>query len=85
MGTHGILLPSYGEYKNGPDSADNAKSYGLRTDYSLSKLTGRYAGITRIENGSAAKFVLTITVGSRISILSGYSINGAIIGSSHRF
>jgi hypothetical protein len=47
---------SYGQYKNRHDSAGNATSYAIRHDDALSKRTGLYAGITRIDNGRAASF-----------------------------
>jgi predicted porin len=56
VSANGTLLVSYGQYKNRHGSAGNATSYAIRHDYALSKRTGLYAGVTRIDNGSAASF-----------------------------
>jgi predicted porin len=83
--TNGTLLLSYGQYKKRENSAGNAKSYAVRHDYALSKRTGLYAGLTRIENGSAATFTASPAAGPGIPVAAGNSINSAILGISHRF
>lgn len=83
--THGTVLVSYGQYKNRENSAGDAKSYAVRHDYSLSKRTGLYAGVTRVANGSAASFSAAPAQGPGMSVAPGNSINSVIVGMVHRF
>lgn len=83
--TNGTLLVSYGQYKNREDSAGDAKSYAVRHDYSLSKRTGLYAGVTHIANNSAASFTAAPAAGPGIAVAPGNSINSLILGIIHRF
>ena len=79
------LLVSYGQYTKSGNSAGNARSYAVRADHSLSMRTGFYAGVTRIENGSAASFTAAPAAGPGIAVTPGHSINSAIVGIVHRF
>jgi predicted porin len=85
VSTNGTLLVSVGEYWKRENSAGNAKSYAVRHDYALSKRTGLYAGVTRIQNGSAASFTASPAAGPGIAVAPGNSINSAIVGMIHRF
>jgi predicted porin len=82
---NGTLLVSYGQYRKRESSAGNAKSYAIRHDYSLSKRSGLYAGVTHIQNGSAASFTASPAAGAGIPVAPGGSINSAIVGIIHRF
>ncbi|WP_075792267.1 porin [Massilia putida] len=81
----GTLLVSYGQYTKRASSSGNAKSYGLRHDYLLSKRTGLYAGISRVQNDSAASFTVSSAGGPGIAVAPGQSINSVIFGTIHRF
>lgn len=84
-GAHGTLLVSYGQYTKRASSAGNSKSYGLRHDYLLSKRTGLYAGVSRVQNESAANFTVSSAGGPGIPVAPGKSINSIIFGTIHRF
>jgi predicted porin len=81
----GTLLVSYGQYTKRASSSGNARSYGVRHDYSLSKRTGLYAGIARVQNESAAGFTVSSAGGPGIAVAPGQSINSVIFGTIHRF
>jgi predicted porin len=83
--SNGTLLLSYGEYKKQGDATGNAKSYGIRHDYFLSKRTGIYGGVSRVQNDSAASFTVSLAGGPGIAVSAGNSINSAIFGVIHRF
>lgn len=81
----GTVLVSYGQYKRQSSSAGDAKSLGIRYDYPLSKRTGLYAGVSRIENGSAANFTTSLAAGPGIPTAAGSDINSVALGVVHRF
>ncbi len=83
--SNGTLLLSYGQYKKLANGAGNARSYGLRHDYRLSKRSGLYAGISRVENESAASFTVSSAAGPGIAVIPGKSIDSVIVGIIHRF
>jgi predicted porin len=83
--TNGTLLLSYGQYKKQGNADGNAKSFGVRHDYSLSKRTGVYAGVSRVQNDSAASFTVSLAGGPGIAVAAGNSINSVIFGTIHRF
>jgi predicted porin len=85
LGGKGTVLVSIGQYRKRENSAGNARSYALRHDYPLSKRTGLYAGITHIDNGSAASFTASPAAGAGIAVAPGDSINSIITGIVHRF
>jgi predicted porin len=85
VSTNGTLLLSHGQYSKSRNSAGNAKSYAVRHDYSLSRRTGLYAGLTRVENGGAASFTAAPAAGPGIAVAPGHGINSAIVGIIHRF
>lgn len=81
----GTVLISYGQYKKQASSTGDAKSYGIRYDYLLSKRTGLYAGFSRVHNESAANFTVSLAGGPGIATAPGNSINSMIVGMIHRF
>ena len=85
VSANGTLLVSYGQYSKREDSTGNARSYALRHDYALSKRSGVYVGLTRIENGSSASFTAAPAAGAGIAVAPGQAINSAIAGIIHRF
>jgi predicted porin len=85
LGARDTLLVSYGQYTKRAGSAGNAKSYGIRNDYMLSKRTGLYAGLARVQNEAAASFTVSSAGGPGISVAAGQSINSVIVGMIHRF
>lgn len=82
---HGTLLVSYGQYAKRQDSSGNARSYAVRHDYTLSKRTGLYAGVTRIRNNGTATFTAAPAAGPGIAVAPGHGINSVIVGIIHRF
>lgn len=85
LSADGTLLASFGQYKKQASSTGDAKSYGIRYDYSLSKRTGLYAGASRVQNESAANFTVSNAGGPGIATALGSSINSVIVGMITRF
>lgn len=82
---NGTVLASYGHYTKRASAAGNARSFGLRYDHLLSKRSGLYAGVSRVDNESAASFTVSSAAGPGIAVGAGNSINSVIAGVIHRF
>jgi len=81
----GSLLLSFGQYKLKANSNGNANSYGIRYDYSLSKRTGLYAGVSEIRNGSAAAFTVNNAAGAGVATTAGKNVTAFIVGMITKF
>lgn len=83
----GVLLLSYGHYRDVADSRGNSDSYGVRYDYPLSKSTILYTGFAEVRNGDTATFSINTAAGpsNLPAPKPGQNANSIVIGMLHQF